>query len=196
MKIFYRLLSVFFMITSFFLVWQSVYADEKHQMEDYPILKGSFVQPEILEQWHEKDWVREFEQMKVLKMDHLILQWSAHSKFNTTVFSSDIEGFEQETSKDLIQMLLKMGDSYQIDIYLGLQLNHDFFQSEGTNERWLAQQAQISESLIETIFDKYGDESAFKGWYLPFEVDNWNFQHKDNWKKLIAYYQPVIKTVN
>lgn len=157
-----------------------------------PILNGSFVQPELLDSWSDDEWEKEFEIMQNLGMDHLILQWTADSKARTAVYPTKIKEFEQETDSDVIAKLLAMGQKFNISIFLGLQLHEDWFENYVNDLEWLDEQSEISRELIVEIEALYGDTRAFKGWYLPFEVDNWNFPTKKEWLRLADFYNKTI----
>ncbi|QGQ93910.1 DUF4434 domain-containing protein [Paenibacillus psychroresistens] len=49
------------------------------------------------------------------------------------------------------------------------------------------------------IYSKYGSNASFKGWYLSFEVDNWNFLTSTQWDRMNVFYQNVsnyLKSLN
>lgn len=157
---------------------------------------GTFVQPELCEKWTESEWEREFALMKGVGMEHLILQWTADSKNMTTVYPSDISGFEQNTTSDLVAKVLNMGEKYDIDVYLGLQLNEDWFGKYTGDQAWINEQGDVAVSLASDLWMKYKNSSSFAGWYLSFEVDNWNFKDESQWKILTDFYNKVTDSIN
>ncbi|MFS0723205.1 DUF4434 domain-containing protein [Paenibacillus sp. 1P07SE] len=154
-------------------------------------LNGSFLQPELGDQWGHGQWADEFQYMKDVGMDHLILQWSANTEFGTAVYPTTVPGLTQETSQDVVAKVLQMGDAYGLDIYIGLQLNHEWFVHYTNDVAWLNDEAGIAGELIEDLWDQYGSYDSFKGWYLSFEVDNWNLPDTTSWQRMADFYNEV-----
>ncbi|RJE82831.1 DUF4434 domain-containing protein [Paenibacillus sp. 1011MAR3C5] len=154
-------------------------------------LNGSFLQPELGDQWSNTQWEDEFQYMKEVGMDHLILQWSANTEFGTAVYPTTVTGLTQETSQDVVAKALQMGEEYGLDIYIGLQLNHEWFANYTNNVAWLDEEAGIASELIEDLWNQYSSYDSFKGWYLSFEVDNWNLPDAASWQRMADFYNDV-----
>jgi len=173
------------------------FVDEWRVLEPEPvasgalILNGSFLQPQLGDQWSAAEWADEFQYMKDVGMDHLILQWSANTEYGTAVYPTTVPGLTQETSQDVIAKALQMGEVYGIDIYIGLQLNHEWFANYTNDVAWLEDEAAVAGELIEDLWDQYGSSDAFKGWYLSFEVDNWNMPDATSWQRMADFYNDV-----
>ncbi|MHA6482089.1 DUF4434 domain-containing protein [Paenibacillus sp. strain BS8-2] len=154
-------------------------------------LNGSFLQPELADTWSLTEWEDEFQYMQDVGMDHLILQWSANTEFGTAVYPTTVSGLSQDTTQDVVEKALEMGELYNIDIYVGLQLNHEWFAKYTNDLTWLNEEADIAGELIEDLWNQYGSYSSFKGWYLSFEVDNWNHPDSTSWQRLADFYNDV-----
>lgn len=154
-------------------------------------LNGSFLQPELGDQWSNAEWEDEFQYMKDVGMDHLILQWSANTEFGTAVYPTTVSGLTQETSQDVVAKALQMGEEYGLDIYIGLQLNHEWFVNYTNNVAWLDEEAGVASDLIEDLWNQYSGYDSFKGWYLSFEVDNWNLPDATSWQRMANFYNDV-----
>ncbi|MCD9022387.1 DUF4434 domain-containing protein [Cohnella silvisoli] len=156
------------------------------------ILSGSFLQPDLGDQWSNSQWTTEFQKMEEAGMDHLFLQWTANSKLNTTVYPSGLSGYTQNTTNDVVSKTLSMGNQFGMDIYLGLQLNEDWFVNYTNNATWLSNETTKAENLAQDLWTKYGSNASFKGWYLSFEVDNWNLPTSVEWDRMATFYDTVI----
>lgn len=173
------------------------FVDEWRVLEGEPAsaevvkLNGSFLQPELGDRWSHAQWEAEFQYMKDVGMDHLILQWSANTEFGTAVYPTTVSGLTQETSQDVVAKALQMGEEYGLDIYIGLQLNHEWFANYTNDAAWLDEEAGIAGELIEDLWTQYGSYDSFKGWYLSFEVDNWNLPNAASWQQMADFYNDV-----
>lgn len=154
-------------------------------------LNGSFLQPELGDQWSHAEWEDEFQYMRDVGMDHLILQWSANTEFGTAVYPTSVAGLTQNTANDVVGKALEMGDEYGFDIYIGLQLNHEWFAHYTNDLNWLEEEAVLAGELIEDLWDRYGSHDSFAGWYLSFEVDNWNLPTSAEWQRMADFYNNV-----
>ncbi|GKU77721.1 DUF4434 domain-containing protein [Paenibacillus sp. L3-i20] len=178
------------------------FLDEWRVMEALPIstgivrLGGTFLQPQLADKWSQNDWQKEFQSMKEVGINHLILQWSADTKNGTSTYPTSVSGLVQNTSNDIIGQALQMGAQYGIDIYIGLQANDDWFKHYANNVSWLNEQASISEQLVGDLWSKYGSYSSFKGWYLSFEVDNWHLPTSVEWQRLTDFYNKVTSVAD
>ncbi|MFD0696448.1 DUF4434 domain-containing protein [Paenibacillus sp. GCM10027628] len=155
-------------------------------------LNGTFLQPDLADQWTDSQWNTEFQNMKDVGINQLVLQWTANSKTNTTVYpTTALSGYTQNTTNDVVAKALSKGNIYGVDIYLGLQLNDDWFVKYANDNTWLTNEANIAKTLAGDLWTKYGTNASLKGFYLSFEVDNWNFPTTTEWDRLKTFYQTV-----
>lgn len=159
---------------------------------DHPVFKGTFLQPDLADSWTDAEWDNEFHYMSNVGVNQLFLQWVADSKGFTAVYDTDVAGFTQNTSKDLVGKALEKAEKYHSEIYIGLVLNEDWFIKYANDQAWLDNEADIVKSFVDEIWERYGEHEAFTGWYLSFEVDNWNLPTETEWNRLATYYLEVI----
>lgn len=165
---------------------------ESPSSEPEPLrLHGSFLQPEFTDQWSTSDWEDEFQDMADVGMNHLILQWSANTEFSTAVYPTTIAGLAQNTTHDIVAKTLEMGEEFGFDIYIGLQLNHEWFVNYTNDGLWLENEADLAGELVADLWAQYGSYTSFKGWYLSFEVDNWNLPTSTEWQRMADFYNEV-----
>ena len=57
----------------------------------------------------------------------MVLQWTADSKEKTTIYPSGIAGYTQNTKHDVVERALEAADASGAQVYLGLQINDDWW---------------------------------------------------------------------
>ena len=150
-------------------------------------LSGTFIQPDCILKWNYKDYDSHFKEYKALGFDHIVLQWAEYydpsNKTLYTYYPSKLS--KRKLKKDLLTPLLKYGQKYNIEVYIGLNMNEQWWdtisKSPDQFELWWKKEALQSITLTNDIWDKYkrfalsDNFSSFGGWYIPFEIDNLAF---------------------
>lgn len=160
--------------------------------ETAPRLSGTFVQPALIDGWTNGQLDDEFEYLDDACIDTHILQWTADSGAGTAIYDSGLPGITQTTSTDVIDRLLEYAESWDKTVYVGLQVNHEWFTKGVSDLTWLGEEADFAKDLADELYDNYGAYESFDGWYLPFEVDNLNFPTSTEWGRLGDFYDDVI----
>lgn len=177
------------------ILFLSPAASRAQQNCPWPGLTGSFIQPQLPDQWDGYQWNQEYTYMSNACLSQLILQWSADSLAHTTVYPTNLSvagySYTQSTVHDVVGNALHYGDENGVQVYIGLQTNSDWFVNYANNSAWLNNEATIAEALANDIWTKYGSHRSFSGWYLTFEVDNLNEQAPADWDNLVAFYTSV-----
>jgi hypothetical protein len=155
-----------------------------------PALRGSFVQPALGDRWTLKQWQNEFEYMRRGGLDEMLIQWTADSKENTTIFPSTLAGYKQNTQHDVVERALNTADASGARVYLGLQINDDWWTNYIGDGPWLKNEAKIATALADDLWKRYRRHPSLAGWYLPFEVDNVETS-SPQWDNLVAFYRTV-----
>lgn len=157
----------------------------------WPFLRGSFLQPWLGDAWTEEQWHREFSYMKRACVDQMVLQWTADSKAKTTVFPTSLPGYTQSTVHDVVERALAAADEKGAQVYLGLQINADWWVNYANDATWLQHQAETANDLADDLWSRYNRHPSLSGWYLAFEVDNQNEPTLATWERLVRFYQTV-----
>lgn len=118
--------------------------------------------------WSRKEWARDFEIMKVVGIDTVILIRAGYHNVAT---------FESEVLKRYVNILPVYTDL--VDMFLGLAEKNGmdfFFGLYDSGRYWRQSQAdreiEINSLFIDEVWSKYGGRRAFKGWYLTYEIGN------------------------
>jgi hypothetical protein len=137
-----------------------------------PALRGSFLQPALGDAWTLKQWRDEFHYMRKAGLDQMVLQWTADSKEKTTIYPSGLAGYTQTTEHDVVDRALDAADASGAQVYLGLQINDDWWTIYLMDKSWLDNEAKLANVLADDLWKRYRHHRSFTGWYLGFEVDN------------------------
>lgn len=156
-----------------------------------PRIDGSFIQPALVDGWSASQLSAEFATLTNACITSQVIQWTADTKNNTTIYPSGLSGYSQDTSTDVVGRVLTAADSANVAEYLGLQTNDDWWNTYASDSSWLNSQATKANALADDLYAKYGTHSSFSGWYLPFEVDNWNFTSTTSWSNMASFYTTV-----
>jgi Domain of unknown function (DUF4434)/F5/8 type C domain/Domain of unknown function (DUF5109)/Fibronectin type III domain len=156
-----------------------------------PALNGSFIQPTLADDLSSSQLATEDGYLTRAGLSQQVLQWTADSGAGTTVYPSGLSGYTQSTSTDVVSKILTAADNAGLKEYIGLQVNNDWWTNYANDANWLDGQATVSTELADDLYTKYGSHASFAGWYLPFEVDNWNFTTSASWSNMASYYTTV-----
>lgn len=163
-------------------------------------MKGTFIQPDLILNWNEAQFDKHFLNYKLLGFDHIILQWVEYKDKDTgdrySYYPSKIQG--EIIKKDLLTNLIRYGKMHGIDIYVGLNINDEWWRAiEKTPtlfDVWWRNEADQSLKLIDDIWEQFGnqkDNDFIAGWYIVFEVDNLNFKTIEKQNILSKQYKRI-----
>jgi len=155
-----------------------------------PALRGSFLQPALGDAWTLQQWSNEFHYMRKAGLDQMVLQWTADSKGKTTIYPSGLAGYSQNTQHDVVDRALDAADASGVRVYLGLQINDDWWTIYLSDKSWLDHEAKLANVLADDLWKRYSHHKSLSGWYLPFEVDNVATTPAE-WDNLVAFYRVV-----
>ena len=155
-----------------------------------PALRGSFLQPALGDAWTLKQWHDEFRYMRDAELDQMVVQWTADSKAKTTIYPSGVAGYSQNTQHDVVDRALDAADASGAQVYLGLQINDDWWTKYLADKAWLENEGKIANVLADDLWKRYRHHESLTGWYLAFEVDNVESTSVE-WDNLVAFYRTV-----
>ncbi|MFC4015117.1 DUF4434 domain-containing protein [Nonomuraea purpurea] len=156
-----------------------------------PRLSGSFLQPGLGDTWEPETWSQELGVLGRACMDQLVLQWTADSRAKETVYPTSMAGWTQGTETDVVEKALAAADSAGMQVYLGLQVNDDWWNKYADDTAWLDNEATVANRIADELWTKYRGHQSLTGWYLSFEVDNWNFGEAADQAAMAAFYKKV-----
>ncbi len=176
-----------------------IFADELRVM-GHPIISGSFIQLSYGDIWTQADWEEEFDYMKDLGMDHVILQWivdfspSEKAVYYDSPLYNASTGYANRNNQDTLLNVLTAAENKGIDVWVGLAANEQWWDS-ATDQAWLTGEAQANKDVIKDIWDSpegYKNISSFKGWYSVWEIENYRFSARADQQKLRSALKTIV----
>jgi Domain of unknown function (DUF4434)/Domain of unknown function (DUF5109) len=116
--------------------------------------------------WGVEEWRKDFEYMKAIGIDTVILIRSGYRKFITYPSNYLINQHGcYRPPVDLVEMYLDLADENGMNFYFGLYDSGKYWDTGNM-------QHEIDNNLfvIDEVWAKYGHHNSFKGWYLSMEI--------------------------
>ena len=160
-----------------------------YENKSYPIVSGSFIQCDMVYTWDDKMWTKEFQYLKEVKMDYLVLMGASSTEGDTikTIYPSEISGTVMKYDGiDVLDNLLRNAEKAGIKVFLGINFNNDWWKKYAYDPSWLYTQMEKGNLVADEIFTLYHSKypNAFYGWYWMYEVNNLNFITEEQLKVL------------
>jgi len=140
------------------------------------MIKGTFldeISHDIPHQnWGRKEWDKDFEYMKEIGIELVILIRSGYQQWITypsKVLEIEIDAHMPST--DLVQMFLRLSEKHGMDFYFGLYDSGKYWNT-GEYDKEVA----INKAVIDEVWNNYGKCPSFKGWYISHEISRKNSQ--------------------
>ena len=160
----------------------SMEGNETITPKDYPTLCGNFMQPGAFKSYTPAKMKSHLQTMKDVGIDILILQWAFENvgdKVTTSYFESSFDASNKadsfdESGKMLLDTILQAAQEVGVKVFVGLNLNDEWWQKGVYDKAWLGQQAELGIKGARQIYDTYKQKypDAFYGWYFVFEFYN------------------------
>lgn len=116
--------------------------------------------------WGRAEWRKDFEHMKAIGIDTVILIRSGYRKFLTYPSRYLIKEFgAYEPPVDLVKMYLELADEMDMQFYFGL---YDSGKYWDTGDMY--HEIDSNRFVIDEVWKTYGHHKSFKGWYLSMEI--------------------------
>ncbi|MGC9346524.1 MAG: DUF4434 domain-containing protein, partial [Anaerolineae bacterium] len=117
--------------------------------------------------WGRRQWAREFEIMKAVGIDTVILIRAGCGR--TATYPSEV--LQREVGiypvyEDLVDLFLSLAEAQDMDFYFGTYDSVTY----APRKRTIAEHLDLGRAFIDEAWARYSDREAFKGWYLTFEV--------------------------
>lgn len=117
--------------------------------------------------WSEEEWEKDFSYMKLAGINKVILIRSGYKNWIT--FPSKVLIAEEKAippQLDLVDLFLRLSNKYSFDFYFGLYDSGKYW-----NNGKYKKEIDLNKKVVEEVWEKYGNNSSFKGWYLSQECN-------------------------
>lgn len=116
--------------------------------------------------WGVKEWDRDFQYMKAIGIDTVIMIRSGYKKFITYNSPYLIGKGCYTPSQDLLEMFLTLADKYCMKFYFGL---YDSGQYWAMGD--MTREIEDNRYVIDEVWERYGSRHrSFSGWYISGEI--------------------------
>ena len=116
--------------------------------------------------WGRSEWDQDFQAMKAIGIDTVILIRSGHKRqitYPSKVLVEKQDCFEPVM--DLVDMYLDLAEKYEMKFFFGTY-DSGYYWHKGEFQK----EIDINKAVVEEVWKKYGQRKAFQGWYLTQEV--------------------------
>ncbi|HEY8895000.1 MAG TPA: DUF4434 domain-containing protein [Niastella sp.] len=116
--------------------------------------------------WSVEEWRRDFEYMKAIGIDTVILIRSGYRRFITypSAYLTKEHGC-YTPPVDLVEMFLQLADELNMNFYFGLYDSGKYWDTGN-----MQHEIDSNRFVIDEVWKKYGYYKSFKGWYLSMEI--------------------------
>ncbi|AFD07732.1 DUF4434 domain-containing protein [Solitalea canadensis] len=116
--------------------------------------------------WGRKEWDADFQHMKNVGIDTVILIRSGYRKFITYPSDYLIKQYGcYQPPVDLVEQFLELSDKHGMNFYFGLYDSGHYWDSGD-----MTTEIDSNRHVIDEVWQKYGNHESFKGWYLSMEI--------------------------
>ena len=116
--------------------------------------------------WGAKEWDRDFQYMKAIGIDTVIMIRSGYRKFITYPSKYLISQGCYMPSMDLLELFLRLADKYDMQFYFGLYDSGHYWDTGD-----MSIEVERNKYVIEEVWNDYGTRhKSFGGWYISTEI--------------------------
>ncbi|MBP3412611.1 MAG: DUF4434 domain-containing protein [Oscillospiraceae bacterium] len=185
------------------------YGDSTAAYFTKPDVVATMIQPWLYAaNWDQARWNKEFDLMKELGMESLILQNVVDLNFNTnyffSVYPTDLSFNLPEGAPlyeyDQLKLILEAAKSHDMTVYIGTVGDSRWFNYGTETVEGFAQWSEINQAqqvaVMEEIMAKYGSiyGSQIAGWYYHNEI--WNVNGYFAGEALQGYTDALVENIN
>nr|WP_293302028.1 DUF4434 domain-containing protein [Allomuricauda sp.] len=116
--------------------------------------------------WGEKEWEKDFQHMKAIGIDTVIMIRSGYRKFITYPSEYLLSKGCYRPSVDLLELFLQLAEKYKMKFYFGLYDSGEYWDTGD-----LTKEIDSNLYVIDEVWKNYGSRyKSFQGWYLSGEI--------------------------
>lgn len=120
--------------------------------------------------WDSDDWDHDFQAMKAIGIDTVILIRAGY-RDKATFDSKVLRKLHPAliASDDLVGLYLDLAAKYGMKFFFGTYDSGDYWNS-GQHQK----EIDVNKAFCDEVWEKYGDKSAFQGWYISHEIPTYD----------------------
>jgi hypothetical protein len=113
--------------------------------------------------WSNEQWAKDLDYMKEVGMDTLILMRGVF--YDKCLYQSKYFPSLKEDGEDFIRFILEEAEKRGMQVFLGMYISNLTW-----NNGDFVGEIKQNKLYVDEVISRYGDMSAFKGWYIPHET--------------------------
>ena len=129
--------------------------------------------------WGEAEWDLDFQYMKAMGIDTVIIIRCGLRKFMTYPSKYLLKKGYYMPSVDLVDMFCRLAEKHDMTLYIGLYDSDEYWYTGVYNN-----EIEINRFIIDELWERYGHYKSFKGWYLSYEISRASKGAIDGYRKL------------
>ena len=141
---------------------------------------GSFIQNWLCCSWTDERWQKEFNAMKELGMQYLIIGPTVECTRDgiaQSIYPSNLTSGRTSiilNDQDLVDACLRNAEVAGIKVFLGIGLNERWWDGYSEDSEWFYKQMEFENKVCDELWQLYKGKypNAFNGWYWVYEVAN------------------------
>ena len=156
-----------------------------------PRLSGTFLQlTEAHGSWQPADWARLFDYFKELHLSQLVIQWTVYD--DLAFFpASDLRQVPQPP----LSTIMQLADAAGMKVWVGLAHDPGFWEKIRRDpklvEIYLRRVRLRDEVIAGRLAPQLQSHPSFRGWYIPEEVDDVNWQEAPAQEVLFGFLRDL-----
>ncbi|MCQ2166865.1 MAG: DUF4434 domain-containing protein [Bacteroidales bacterium] len=115
--------------------------------------------------WGPVEWDRDFQNMKAIGIDTVIMIRSGYRKFITWPSKYLLKKGCYMPSIDLVELFLSLADKYDMKFYFGLYDTGHYWDT-----RDMSWELEYNKFVVDEVWEAYGHHKSFQGWYISTEI--------------------------
>ena len=115
--------------------------------------------------WGPVEWDRDFQNMKAIGIDTVIMIRSGYRKFITWPSKYLLKKGCYMPSIDLLELFLSLADKYDMKFYFGLYDTGHYWDTSDMS--W---ELEYNKFVVDEVWHSYGHHKSFQGWYISTEI--------------------------
>ncbi len=141
--------------------------------------------------WDQATWEKHMDKMKDVCLDKLVVQYGFYD--NNSWYSPSSASFKVYTNNTL-NNIMAAAAAKGIDVYIGTYFDETWNTMNKDQQSNYDQVLAKHKVVIDEIYGLFGSNPQFKGWYIPQEIDDYNWQTSTrrnmlaNWLQQTAAY--------
>ncbi len=141
--------------------------------------------------WNQARWEQEFQKMKDMKMTSFVIQYGVYDIYSW-YSPTTVPGITQGNTFNTINTMVKAAENVGIGLYIGLYYTPSKWDNASkTNAATYSNLLVTQKHVIDDIHNLFGSSTAFKGWYIPEEIDDYSWQSGNAKTYLFQWVQDV-----